>query len=89
MKTLFENARIIGIASVWDKGWLLVEDKLIHAMGAGEAPIFEDVTVIDANGLTMIPGFIDVHVHGGMGHDCAPDGEDPHRSGPVHRGRGD
>lgn len=77
MRTLFKNAKIIGIATVWESGWLLVEDKLIQAMGGGDAPDFEDATVIDADGLTMLAGFIDVHVHGGMGHetmDSNPDG---------------
>jgi N-acetylglucosamine-6-phosphate deacetylase len=77
MKTVFKNAKIIGIASVWENGWLFVEDKLIRAMGGGESPVFEGSTVIDAKGLTLLPGFIDVHVHGGMGHetmDCSPDG---------------
>jgi len=77
MRTLFTNAKIIGVSSVWEKGWLLVEDKRIRSMGAGESPLFDDVTLIDAHGLILLPGFIDVHVHGGVGHeamDCSPDG---------------
>lgn len=77
MKTLFSNARIIGIDSLIENGWLFVEDTIIRAMGSGESPIIADATHMDAHGLTMLPGFIDVHVHGGMGHealDCSPDG---------------
>lgn len=76
MKTIFQNARIIGMATVYERGWLLVEDKIISAIGGGVAPIFSDATVIDADGLTMLAGFIDVHVHGGIGHetmDCSPE----------------
>ncbi len=76
MKTLIENAHVITATDAWERGWLVVEGKKIQAMGAGDAPPFENIERIDANGLTLMPGFIDVHVHGGMGHetmDASPD----------------
>jgi N-acetylglucosamine-6-phosphate deacetylase len=76
MSIIFKNARIISMATVYETGWMLVEDKVIRAIGGGDAPSFADATSVDGGGLTMLPGFIDVHVHGGMGHetmDCSPD----------------
>ncbi len=76
MMYLFENTRVMTPAMPWEKGWVLTEGKTIRAMGSGSAPDFENVEVIDGSGLALLPGFIDVHVHGGMGHetmDATPD----------------
>ncbi|MGJ3240337.1 MAG: N-acetylglucosamine-6-phosphate deacetylase [Anaerolineae bacterium] len=76
MRTLIENARVMITTGVLDRGWLLVDGSTIQAMGAGDPPSFEPVTRIDGEGLTLMPGFIDVHVHGGIGHetmDATPD----------------
>lgn len=50
---------------------------MISRMGWGDAPDFPGAETIDAQGLNLIPGFIDVHVHGAVGHetmDANPDG---------------
>lgn len=76
MKILIENAHVITAIDAWERGWLVVDGEKIQAIGAGDAPAFEQIERIDANGLTLMPGFIDVHVHGGMGHetmDASPD----------------
>ncbi len=49
------------------RGWLFVEAGKIAALGEGDAPDGFDATVIDGSGKTLLPGFIDVHVHGGAG----------------------
>jgi N-acetylglucosamine-6-phosphate deacetylase len=70
---LITNARITGAAP----GWLLCEGRAIKAVGHGDVPAFEAVETIDAHGLALLPGFIDVHVHGAVGHetmDAWPDG---------------
>ena len=69
MQTLIKNGRVITIDSVWEQGWLLIRDEKIHAMGPGNPPDFESATIIDAAGLVLMPGFIDLHVHGAMGHE--------------------
>jgi N-acetylglucosamine-6-phosphate deacetylase len=58
----------------WPVGWILVEDGRIIGMKAGEAPRLNDVEVIDARGHYVVPGFIDMHAHGAVGH-RAIDGE--------------
>lgn len=35
----------------------------------GKEPLGDDSTVIDAKGAWLLPGFIDIHCHGGAGHD--------------------
>lgn len=51
-------------------GWLLTDGTQIAQMGAGDAPSIEAAQVIDAQGGWLLPGFIDVHVHGSAGADA-------------------
>jgi N-acetylglucosamine-6-phosphate deacetylase len=74
---LIINARIITPTAVHERGWLLTEGRRITRIGAGDAPDLEGVETIDGRGLNLIPGFVDVHVHGAMDHetmDSNPDG---------------
>jgi N-acetylglucosamine-6-phosphate deacetylase len=50
-------------------GWLLCDDGRIHRLGFGEAPKFENVETLNGCGFNLLPGFIDIHVHGGLGHE--------------------
>ncbi len=50
-----------------EHGWLLTQDHTIAAFGWGDPPENTDAQVIDGAGKTLLPGFIDVHVHGGAG----------------------
>jgi N-acetylglucosamine-6-phosphate deacetylase len=55
---------------VFHPGWLLVAGGTIRGLGAGDAP--EALLVsdqIDAGGKALLPGFIDLHVHGAVGRD--------------------
>lgn len=73
---LIRNAQVMAPTAHWPQGWLLCRGRQIALMGAGEAPELSADEIIDANGLTLLPGFIDVHVHGGVGHevmDATPD----------------
>jgi dihydroorotase len=60
---LIKNGRIIDPANTIDmKGSLLIRDKLIAWMGQGEPPEADYLT-IEAEGLIVCPGFIDLHCH--------------------------
>ena len=60
---LIKNGRIIDPAHDIDmKGSLLIDNRLITWMGQAEPPQAEYLT-IDAEGLIVCPGFIDLHTH--------------------------
>lgn len=69
---LIVGASVVTPAGVLDGGWIWLRGGLIAALGgAGEAwpSEAEAAERIDAAGGWALPGFIDVHVHGGAGHD--------------------
>jgi dihydroorotase len=62
VKLLIKNGRIVDPSQQIDKiADLLIEDGLIGSIG--ESLPDDDARVIDANGLIVAPGFIDLHVH--------------------------
>jgi imidazolonepropionase-like amidohydrolase len=63
------NVRIIGPdASVIERGSIVVREGRIVAVAPG-APQESSGTVLDANGMTALPGFIDAHKHINTGPD--------------------
>lgn len=69
---LITRARVLAAHAVWEPGWLLTEGRRIQALGPGQPPAFSGERPprqVDAAGLTLLPGFIDVHVHGAAGQD--------------------
>src|SRR5271154_940508 len=51
-------------------GVVIVEGSRISAVGArNEITVPADAKNIEAHGQTLVPGFVDVHVHGAGGHD--------------------
>jgi N-acetylglucosamine-6-phosphate deacetylase len=64
----FVNARIITDSGVVPDGMVVVRGDCIDYAGARrEVP--EGTEIIDAGGLYLSPGFVDIHVHGGAGSD--------------------
>ena len=61
------NARLILSDRIVDRGWLLIADKLIQAIGQDVPPDVPDR--LDVDGSYVAPGFVDLHVHGGGGSD--------------------
>lgn len=62
------NGRIITPYRVIPDATLVIAGDLIEAVSANDIDV-EDAIVIDAKGNYVSPGFIDIHVHGGGGHD--------------------
>ncbi len=63
------NGRIVLSDSVLDSGVLIADRGLIEYVGPTLDRLPPDVSVIDAAGCWIAPGFIDIHVHGGGGAD--------------------
>jgi N-acetylglucosamine-6-phosphate deacetylase len=69
------NAAIITPQITLQKGWIHLVNGLIHAIGTEQeydiylSKLEADTKKIDAHGSWVLPGFIDMHVHGGYGHD--------------------
>jgi N-acetylglucosamine-6-phosphate deacetylase len=79
-RLLIHNARLFTPNHPGLMGWLLVENGLIRTLGFGNTPDFSyeaSIQSLDAQGHNVLPGFIDLHVHGAMGHevmDASPSG---------------
>lgn len=59
---VFENVRVFDGASLGEPTTVVVQDGLVAAVGdEAEAP--DGAEVIDASGMTLLPGLIDAHVH--------------------------
>jgi len=62
------NGKIITPYRIIPNGTVLINDGIIVEVAAGNIEI-EGATEIDAKGKFIAPGFIDLHIHGGGGHD--------------------
>ena len=70
-RLLIEGAQLCTPADAPAAGWLLTEGRQIQLLGFGAPPAFPDGAVsrrIDAAGLQLLPGFVDLHVHGAVGY---------------------
>ncbi len=64
---LIAGGRVATPDGVLDPGWVLVEDGAIGSVGDGAPPDRPDATTTDARGAWVVPGFVDIHCHGGGG----------------------
>lgn len=87
---LIIGGKVVSSDGVLDPGWVLVERGVVGAMGTGPAPAHGadgmPLEVTDVAGHWVIPGFVDIHCHGGGGEaftDTDPErvrrGVDAHR----------
>ena len=67
-KIKIKNGKVILAERIIPHGTVLVENGLIIGVEEGDVEIL-DALEIDAKGNYISPGFIDIHVHGGGGHD--------------------
>jgi N-acetylglucosamine-6-phosphate deacetylase len=71
--TLFHNARKLDADGEVHDFWMLVDGDIITQTGAGVPPPADER--VDVAGRWLVPGFIDLHCHGGGGH-AFDDGDD-------------
>ncbi|HZC69666.1 MAG TPA: N-acetylglucosamine-6-phosphate deacetylase [Jatrophihabitans sp.] len=82
--TVLANARVVTPRGVLDRGWVAVEDGRITAVEGGRPRAAAE----DLAGAWLLPGFIDMHVHGGGGHDSAASPDDLAAAVAFHRMHG-
>jgi len=79
MLTALLNARVLTPDEELAGATVIVRDGRIDAVGVGRAPPAGAQT-FDLGGLTLVPGFIDIHVHGGGGFSLITEDPDDIRS---------
>ena len=65
MSVVLKAKRLVDAFSDIDHAWVLINGNVIEAVGQGQTP--DDTPVIDLGDATLVPGFIDLHSHGGAG----------------------
>jgi N-acetylglucosamine-6-phosphate deacetylase len=83
---LLAGGRIVTPGGVLSPGWIRLDGPLIDAVGSGDA---RDQPALDLRGQWVLPGFVDLHVHGGGGASFT-DGtvDDARQAAAFHRGHG-
>lgn len=78
--SVLTGARVVTASAVLDDGWVRLDEARIAEVGSGR-PRGE---VLDLGGGWLVPGYIDIHTHGGGGHDVARSPEDMAASVAFH-----
>ena len=68
-RLVINDAIIILPGRISEKGYVVCEGGIITQIGQGYFPATERDEVINAGGLYVSPGFIDIHTHGAGGYD--------------------
>ncbi|PPG54928.1 N-acetylglucosamine-6-phosphate deacetylase [Rathayibacter sp. AY1E9] len=87
---IIHSARKVDAAGTVEDHWLRARDGAITATGTGTGwqAQAEGAQLYDARGLTAVPGFLDLHVHGGGGHGFDGGAEAIRAGLALHRSRG-
>lgn len=68
MKYALINGKVITPCRVIEDASVIVDNGKIESIVTGSVPV-DDCKTVDCSGMYVSPGFIDMHVHGGGGHD--------------------
>jgi N-acetylglucosamine-6-phosphate deacetylase len=83
--TILAGARVVTPEGVLEPGWIQLAGDRIEAVGAGSP----DGQASDLGGGWILPGFVDIHVHGGGGASFTEGGSDDARHAALfHREHG-
>ena len=61
---LLAGGRVVTPDGVLDPGWIRLAGPVIDAVGSGDT---REQPSVDLRGQWVLPGFVDLHVHGGGG----------------------
>jgi N-acetylglucosamine-6-phosphate deacetylase len=90
-RRLLTGGRVVTPEGVLSPGWIRLAGNLIDAIGPGEpaAQLPLGLPVIDLRGHWVLPGFVDMHVHGGGGVSFTEGpADDARRAAGFHRRHG-
>ena len=83
----FAGGRVVTGRAILDPGWLTVDGSQITAVGRGTPPT--GAPTADLEGGWLLPGFVDLHMHGGGGAQITTDDPDEiRRAVAFHRAHG-
>jgi N-acetylglucosamine-6-phosphate deacetylase len=88
---LLAGGRVVTSDGVLNPGWIRLAGDMIDAVGTGDAPgqLAAGHPVVDLRGTWVLPGFVDMHVHGGGGTSFTEGTRDEARNAAdFHRGQG-
>lgn len=83
--TVLTGARVVTADGVRDGGWVGVDGALITEVGTGPVP---SGAREDLGGGWLVPGFLDLHVHGGGGYDFTSSADELLAGVRYHQSRG-
>jgi N-acetylglucosamine-6-phosphate deacetylase len=86
MSTLLRGGTRVDERGSVDDAWVLLDGPAIAAVGTGAGPDAD--AVVDLDGATIVPGFVDLHGHGAGGHAYDDGGDELRAALAVHRSHG-
>ena len=85
-EVVLAGARVVLPDRVQADGWVRVSGRQISAVGSGRPP--RDASVRDLSGAWLLPGYLDLHMHGGGGHDVTVSQAEMQAAAAFHRRHG-
>lgn len=86
---VLSGGRVVTPEGVLSPGWIRLAGSRIDAVGPGEPPGPTRLPLTDLGGAWVLPGFVDMHVHGGGGTSFTEGtAEDARRAAEFHRRNG-